>query len=80
MRKTELRRRWTGDSLALAVRSAAPQMVSPHVAYALLVQMTYHKPRERSLIRFAEKVLALLDQGSFTATHKYAVLLGLLDL
>jgi 5-methylcytosine-specific restriction endonuclease McrA len=35
---------------------------------------------ERDLIRFAEKVLALLDQGSFTATYKYAVLLGLMDL
>ena len=32
------------------------------------------------LIRFAEKVLALLNQGSFTATYKYAVLLGLMDL
>src|SRR5690606_37020704 len=31
-------------------------------------------------IRFAEKVLALLDEGQFTATYKYAVLLGLLDL
>lgn len=29
---------------------------------------------------FAEKVLNLLDQGSFTATYKYAVLLALLDL
>ena len=42
--------------------------------------MTSGQPRERSLIRFAEKVLALLDQGSFTATYKYAVLLGLMDL
>jgi hypothetical protein len=32
------------------------------------------------LIRFAEKVMALLDQGVFTATYKYAVLLGLMDL
>lgn len=31
-------------------------------------------------IRFAEKLLALLDEGVFTATYKYAVLLGLLDL
>jgi 5-methylcytosine-specific restriction endonuclease McrA len=31
-------------------------------------------------VRFAEKVLALLDEGQFTATYKYAVLLGLLDL
>ncbi len=31
-------------------------------------------------IRFAEKVLALLDRGSFNATYKYAVLLGLMDL
>jgi len=42
--------------------------------------MTNHTPGDQSLIRFAEKVLALLDQGTFTATYKYAVLLGLMDL
>lgn len=31
-------------------------------------------------IAFGEKLLALLDQGRFTATYKYAVLLGLVDL
>jgi hypothetical protein len=31
-------------------------------------------------IAFAEKVLALLRQGSFTATYKFAVLIGLIDL
>lgn len=31
-------------------------------------------------IAFAERVLTLLDDGSFTATYKYAVLLGLTDL
>jgi hypothetical protein len=41
--------------------------------------MTNHTPGDQSLIRFAEKVLALLDQGTFTATYKYAVLLGLMD-
>lgn len=30
-------------------------------------------------IAFGEKVLALLDQGAFTATYKYAVLLALID-
>ena len=35
---------------------------------------------ERGAIELAERILALLDQGSFTATYKYAVLLGLLDL
>jgi hypothetical protein len=30
-------------------------------------------------IAFAERVVALLDEGAFTATYKYAVLLGLLD-
>lgn len=35
---------------------------------------------ERSLVAFAERCLALLDQGSFSATYKYAVLLGLMDL
>ena len=31
-------------------------------------------------IRFAERVLELLDDGRYTATYKYAVLLGLMDL
>jgi hypothetical protein len=35
---------------------------------------------DRSLVAFAERCLALLDQGSFSATYKYAVLLGLMDL
>lgn len=34
---------------------------------------------ERDAIAFGEKVLALLDQGKFTATYKYAVLLALID-
>lgn len=37
-------------------------------------------PDERGAIAFAEKVLALLDQGAFTSTYKFAVLLGLTDL
>ena len=40
-----------------------------------------HSPSAATdLIRFAEKVLALLDQGRTTSTYKYAVLLGLMDL
>jgi hypothetical protein len=31
-------------------------------------------------VGLAEKILALLEQGRFTATYKYAVLLGLMDL
>ncbi len=34
----------------------------------------------RGPVAFAEKVLALLEQGRFTATYKYAVMLGLMDL
>jgi 5-methylcytosine-specific restriction endonuclease McrA len=34
----------------------------------------------RDVIAFGERLLALLDQGSFVATYKYAVLLGLMDL
>jgi hypothetical protein len=37
-------------------------------------------PQESGAIAFAERVLTLLDDGSFTATYKYAVLLGLIDL
>lgn len=35
---------------------------------------------DRGAIGFGEKLLALLDYGSYTATYKYAVLLGLIDL
>jgi len=31
-------------------------------------------------IEFAERILTILDRGSFTATYKYAVLMGLIDL
>lgn len=34
----------------------------------------------RDVVAFGERLLALLDQGSFVATYKYAVLLGLMDL
>ncbi|HPW21727.1 MAG TPA: HNH endonuclease domain-containing protein [Vicinamibacterales bacterium] len=34
----------------------------------------------RDVIAFGERLLALLDQGSFVATYKYAVLVGLMDL
>jgi 5-methylcytosine-specific restriction endonuclease McrA len=37
-------------------------------------------PEALDAIAFAEKVLALLDQGAFTSTYKFAVLLGLMDL
>lgn len=35
---------------------------------------------ESEMLAFAERLLGLLDQGQFTATYKYAVLLGLMDL
>lgn len=38
------------------------------------------KDPEQGAIRFGEKLLTLLDAGSFTATYKYAVILALLDL
>ena len=36
-------------------------------------------PDQRGAIGFAERVLELLDEGRFTATYKYAVLLALTD-
>ncbi len=35
---------------------------------------------DRGAIGLAEKILTVLDEGRFTATYKYAVLLGLIDL
>lgn len=37
-------------------------------------------PSRLDIFAFGEKVLALLEEGSFTATYKYAVLLALIDL
>jgi hypothetical protein len=37
------------------------------------------EPDPRSAIAFAERVLELLDEGRYTATYKYAVLLALID-
>jgi 5-methylcytosine-specific restriction endonuclease McrA len=42
--------------------------------------MTDWVERDRGAIAFAERLLTLLDEGSFTATYKYAVILGLTDL
>ncbi|MGX5175309.1 HNH endonuclease [Aliikangiella sp. IMCC44653] len=36
--------------------------------------------KSASVISFAERVMTLLEQGRFTSTYKYAVLLGLMDL
>src|SRR5271154_4571161 len=35
---------------------------------------------DRSALRLAERLIQLLDEGSFTATYKYAVLIGIMDL
>lgn len=42
--------------------------------------MTGSESAERGAIALAERILALLEEGRFTATYKYAVLLALLDL
>lgn len=42
--------------------------------------MSADPPSDRGAIAFAEKILTMLAEGRFTATYKYAVLLGLMDL
>lgn len=42
--------------------------------------MNNTNPPETSAIKLAEQILFLLENGSFTATYKYAVLLAMLDL
>ena len=37
-------------------------------------------PSRSEAIRFAQRLLVLLDEGRFTATYKFAVLLALIDL
>ena len=43
-------------------------------------RMTESPTREQNAIALAEKLFGILDQGRFTATYKYAVLLALIDL
>ena len=46
-----------------------------------LLAATMNQPMQMDeTIRFAEKVLELLDEGRFVATYKFAVLLALIDL
>jgi hypothetical protein len=42
--------------------------------------MTDRVERDSGAIAFAEQLLTVLEEGSFTATYKYAVILALLDL
>jgi hypothetical protein len=42
--------------------------------------VTTGRERPEDLLRFAEKVVAVLDRGSFVSTYKHAVLLALMDL
>lgn len=42
--------------------------------------MTSRSADDADALGLAERILTLLDQGRFTATYKYAVLLGLMDL
>ena len=42
--------------------------------------MTYPSDPAQGPLRLAERLIQLLDQGSFSATYKYAVLLALMDL
>jgi 5-methylcytosine-specific restriction endonuclease McrA len=42
--------------------------------------MTDWVERDRGAIAFAEQLLTVLEEGSFTATYKYAVILAMMDL
>lgn len=50
-------------------------------AFSLLAPATSVPASEpvRDAIDFAERVVELLEEGAFTATHKYAAHVGLLD-
>jgi 5-methylcytosine-specific restriction endonuclease McrA len=50
----------------------------PRVEYHRLVATP--PELEGTVLRLAERLIQLLDEGSFTATYKYAVIVGLLDL
>lgn len=56
------------------------KLVSQFLKLTYYRSMHREKPTESTVIQLAEKILTLLDQGSFVATYKYAVLLGLIDL
>jgi hypothetical protein len=47
---------------------------------SVLAKAMTPKPGIDETIRFAEKILEILDEGRFVATYKFAVLLALMDL
>ncbi|MBP1610792.1 MAG: endonuclease, partial [Acidobacteria bacterium] len=47
---------------------------------SVLAKAMTPKPGIDDAIRFAEKILEIIDEGRFVATHKFAVLLALMDL
>jgi len=47
---------------------------------ALLAKSMISSPSTDATIRFTEKILELLDEGRFSATYKFAVLLSMTDL
>jgi len=46
----------------------------------MIRQMSKGEERDRGAIGLGEKIFSMLDEGGFTATYKFAVLLGLIDL
>ena len=62
---------------AACTTSAATWRTAPPAAASSSPATAETTPIERDAIAFGEKVLALLDQGAFTATYKYALRLAL---
>jgi 5-methylcytosine-specific restriction endonuclease McrA len=50
-----------------------------HSGQSAVLGQVVTEPDQRGAIGFAEKVLELLDEGRYTATYKYALLLALMD-
>jgi 5-methylcytosine-specific restriction endonuclease McrA len=50
------------------------------VKSSVLAKAMTQKPGTEDAIRFAEKIIEILDEGRFVATYKFAVLLALMDL
>ena len=45
-----------------------------------MAEVSTPRDTERDAIGLAERILAVLDEGRFSATYKFAVLSGLMDL
>jgi len=77
---------WLAASVPWPFLKTCPAEHGEAIRLGALGEAAYHRVMtaspalEGTVLRLAERLIQLLDEGSFAATYKYAVIVGLLDL